>query len=213
MKITKLGHCCMIVEDSGLRVMTDPGAYSSLENEVKNIDVVLITHEHQDHFHLESLKKVLANNPEAKIFTNGAVGKLLDAEKITYEILEDGARKMIAGTAIEGFGKTHAPIYPSVTPVQNTGYFVADRFFYPGDAFYDPKKPVEILALPMAGPWLKISESIDYAKSLKPKVCFPVHDGMLNSHGLALIDRLPAGLLKHFKVGFKTLKLGEAEEL
>jgi hypothetical protein len=30
---------------------------------------------------------------------------------------------------------------------------------------------------------MKISEAIDYAKLLKPKICFPVHDGMLKYTG------------------------------
>ena len=34
-----------------------------------------------------------------------------------------------------------------------------------------------ILALPLAAPWLKLSEAIDYAKEVRPNICFPVHDG------------------------------------
>lgn len=58
----------------------------------------------------------------------------------------------------------------------NTGFMFEDRFFYPGDAYTDPGCPVEILALPVSGPWVKIGEAIDYALKLKPKVAFPVHD-------------------------------------
>jgi len=163
--------------------MTDPGAWSTRQNEERNIDYVFITHEHQDHFHLESLKVVLKNNPKAKIVTNRGVGKLLEKEGIGYELLEDKQSKTVSGVLLEGFGEKHAVIYQDFGQVQNTGYFIANRFFYPGDAFYNPGKPVEILALPVAGPWLKISEVIDYAKLLKPKICFPVHDGMLKYLG------------------------------
>ncbi len=34
-----------------------------------------------------------------------------------------------------------------------------------------------ILALPLAAPWLKLSEAIDYAKEVRANICFPVHDG------------------------------------
>ncbi|HBV01227.1 MAG TPA: hypothetical protein DEF00_02395 [Candidatus Taylorbacteria bacterium] len=183
MNITKLGHCCMVIEEAGVRIMTDPGAYSTLQDEARNIDYIFITHEHQDHFHLESLKVVLKNNPKAKIVTNRGVGKLLEKEGIGYELLEDKQSKTVSGVLLEGFGEKHAVIYQDFGQVQNTGYFIANRFFYPGDAFYNPGKPVEILALPVAGPWLKISEVIDYAKLLKPKICFPVHDGMLKYLG------------------------------
>ncbi|KKU68204.1 MAG: putative Zn-dependent hydrolase of beta-lactamase fold protein [Parcubacteria group bacterium GW2011_GWA2_47_16] len=159
--------------------MTDPGAWSTRQNEEKNIDYVFITHEHQDHFHLESLKTVLKNNPKAKIVTNASVGKLLDVEKIPHEILEHGGAKEFSSVYVEGHGEKHEIIYKSFGQVVNTGYFFQKRFFYPGDAFHNPKKPVEILALPVAGPWMKISDAIDYAKLLKPKVCFPIHDGML----------------------------------
>lgn len=133
------------------------------------------------------------------------MGKLLDAEKIAYQLLEHGgaeefglnrpreavgrtsdetsSRGVLGGVHVEGHGEKHATIYQDFGQVQNTGYFFANRFFYPGDAFYNPHKPVEILALPVAGPWLKISDAIDYAKALKPKVAFPVHDGMLKFLG------------------------------
>jgi len=28
MKITKLGHCCLLIETKGKRVLTDPGSYT-----------------------------------------------------------------------------------------------------------------------------------------------------------------------------------------
>jgi len=48
MTLTKLGHCCLIIEDQGLRILTDPGEYTILQNQVKDIDLILITHEHAD---------------------------------------------------------------------------------------------------------------------------------------------------------------------
>lgn len=194
MRITKLGHCCLLIEEGGVKILTDPGAWSTRQNEVKEVDVTLITHEHQDHFHIESLRAVLANNPKARVITNRGVGALLDKEGIAYELLEDKQSKTISGILLEGFGEKHAVIYKEFGQVQNTGYFIANRFFYPGDAFFvptcaadgaagRPQKPVEILALPVCGPWMKISEAIDYAKALKPKVAFPVHDGMLKIIG------------------------------
>lgn len=173
----------LIRENKPVRILTDPGAWSTRQNEVRGVDVILITHEHQDHFHLESLKTVLKNNPSAKVITNRGVGKLLDKEGIAHELLEDKQSKSISGILLEGFGEKHAVIYKEFGQVVNTGYFIANRFFYPGDAFYNPQKPVEILALPVCGPWMKMAEAIDYAKALKPKIAFPVHDGMLKIIG------------------------------
>ncbi len=207
MKITKLGHCAMIIEEKGLRILTDPGNYSTAQNGVTGVDIILITHEHGDHFHLDSLKAVLKNNPQAVVITNSAVGKLLDAESISYQLVEHGQGKTISEVLFEGFGQAHAPIYKSWGSVENTGYFIANRFFYPGDAFTQPGKAVEILALPVAGPWLKISECIDYALAVNPTVCFPVHDRMLKFGGGN--HKVPEIILKEKGIQFSVFEEGK----
>ncbi len=195
MKITKFGHCCLLIEDKGKRILVDPGSYTTEQNTVKNIDFILITHEHQDHFHLDSLKQVLKNNPEAKIITNNGVGTLLAKENIDFILIEHGQSFDADGVSIEGFGEKHAYIRPGVPQADNTGYFIANRFFYPGDAFTNPNKAIDMLALPVAGPWLKISDVIEYVELLKPKNCFPVHDGMMNEFGQEYFKRtLPSAL-------------------
>ncbi|OGY98500.1 MAG: hypothetical protein A2855_01800 [Candidatus Liptonbacteria bacterium RIFCSPHIGHO2_01_FULL_57_28] len=179
MKITKYGHCCLLVEEGGLRILTDPADLSTGQEAARNIDLILITHEHGDHFHIDSLKAVLANNPQAKVVTNRAVGALMQPAGLGFELLEHGGSRTDKSILIEGIGEEHAVIYPSIPNVQNTGYLIAKKFFYPGDALTDPGRPVDILALPVAGPWMKISDAVDYARALKPKTWFPVHDGIL----------------------------------
>ncbi|MEP7103397.1 MAG: MBL fold metallo-hydrolase [Candidatus Dojkabacteria bacterium] len=210
MKITKFGHCCLLIEENGVRILTDPGVYSTQQTEVKNIDVVLITHEHQDHFHVDSLKILLQNNPQAKVITNTAVGKLLDQEGIKYQILEDSQNTTEKEILIEGFGKDHAIVYKTV-PAQNTGYFINNKFFYPGDSFFNPGKPVQILALPVAGPWMKISEAIDYALNVKAQVTFPVHDGILKDTNLG--SRMPSIVLEQNGLKFQILELNKEYNL
>jgi len=172
------------VETGGKKIMTDPGFYT-LEDQEKesNIDLILITHEHPDHLHIESLKKVLANNIKAIIFTNDGVGKLLTEAGIKYEVLKDKTPRDFGGVEIEGHDCKHEEIFQDYGQVLNTGYFIDKRLFYPGDSFYNPGKPVEILALPVAGPWVKIKDAIIYALEVKPQICFPVHDGMLKPFG------------------------------
>jgi len=162
--------------------MTDPGMYSVEQQALeRNIDIVLITHEHQDHLHTDSLKQILKNNPRAQVISNASVGKLLEQEGITFTKLSHGDSLMQEGISFEGHGHDHAVIYPTIPSVENTGFLIDGRLFYPGDAFYNPEKPVEILALPVVAPWMKISEAIEYAKAIKPKKCFPVHDGMIRT--------------------------------
>lgn len=207
MRITKFGHCCMLVEESGLRILVDPGTYTTAQNGLENLDIILITQEHADHYDINSIKIVVSKNPGAKILTNSAVGSLLSKEGIAYSILEHGQKATERGVAIEGIGDKHAVLYPTLPIAQNTGYMIAGRLFYPGDALTLPNRPVEILALPIAGPWLKLSEAIDYAKAVKPKVCFPVHDGILKNPGP--LNFLPAKLLEPSGIRYVALEEGK----
>ncbi len=212
MKVTKLGHCCFVAEPKdGIRVMTDPGAFSTLQNEEKNISAVLITHEHQDHLHIESLKKVLENNPKALVITNASVGKLLDEAGIKYIKLEEGGKHDLGGVDISGFGNVHAEIYGIYGQVQNTGYMI-DGLCYPGDAFSYPDAKVDILALPVAGPWMKLKEAIDYSKNVNPRVAFPVHDAILSSF-TSFVPKIVDHFLQEQGVVLKVLELGKEEIL
>jgi L-ascorbate metabolism protein UlaG (beta-lactamase superfamily) len=184
MRITKIGHCCLLIEAHGKRLLTDPGNFSTEQDHLENIDAVLITHEHPDHLHMESLKNILALNPKAAVVSNSVVGKLLDAEHIPYIKVEHGDAQEIVGIEVEGFGTNHAVIYSSFPPMYNTGYFIDNTLFYPGDALTNPQKPVKILALPIAGPWIKLSEVIEYVKELHPSMCFPVHDAVVAQSAL-----------------------------
>lgn len=212
MKITKLGHSCLLVEEKEARILIDPGSslYSTLQNDVKNLDVVLITQIHGDHFDLESLNKILANNPAVKIYTIREVKDELNKAGIACEILGNNQSIEVRGVKVEGFGEKHAEIYKEQPLAGNTGYMIAERFYHPGDAFYKPGKPVEILALPVAGPWMKISEAIDYAREVKPKVCFPIHDANLKSFGVA--HKHPSTYLPPAGIEFTVIETGESKE-
>ncbi len=210
MKIKKIGHCCLIVETKDIRIMTDPGTFTTGQDHEKNISIILITHEHADHFHVESVKRILANNPDAKVITNTAVGKLLEQEGIAHELLEHGGAVIMHDIAFEGHGEHHAQIYKEFGQVQNTGFFIDGTLFYPGDAFINPEKAVPILALPVAGPWMKISEAIDYALLVKPTQAFPVHDAILKHP--AMMQDLLTVILKTEGVNLVALREGDEHD-
>ncbi len=211
MKITKYGHCSLLIEEGSLRILTDPGNLSPSQKEARNVHLVLITHEHPDHFHLESLKEVLANNPGAHIITNSAVARLLTEAGLQGELLEHGGKKSLQGVELEGFGEKHAEIYKEIGQVQNTGYFIAEKLFYPGDALYDPARPIDVLALPVGGPWVKVRDFMDYAMTVKPRLAFPVHDGGLKSPGVA--HRAPSLVLPKMGIEFRIPEDGTAFEV
>ena len=211
MRITKLGHSCLSIEDGEGKLLTDPGMYSTAQNNVTGVSVVLISHEHPDHFHIESLKKVLEHNPKAEIFTNKAVGRLLAKEDIRFTLLEHHQKKIVSGFLIEGYGEKHAEILPSMAVVPNTGFLINEKLFFPGDAFYNPKREIEALALPVCGPWLKLSEAIAYAKEVDPHIAFPIHDGMLKIAGP--FHRLPEAELTKAGIEFRVLTNGQSMKI
>ncbi len=209
MRITKIGQCCLLIEVEGKRVLTDPGRFTKDQNELRDIDLILITHEHADHFHVESLQAVIEHNPRAEIITNSGVGALLSEANINHTVLEGRATSTSAGINLAAYDGQHAEIYEEYGQVQNTGYFIADTLFYPGDAYIQPERPVSVLALPVAGPWCKSTDVIRYALAVKPHKVFPVHDWLLNEDGIAVTYGVIESNLSTQNIEFVRLHNGE----
>lgn len=212
MKVTKLGHCCLIIEVGGKRLLTDPGNFTSGYDAVSEIDIVLITHEHADHLHIPALKQVLEQSPQAKVVANSAVGKLLQAESIPHELLEGLANTDCCGVKLTAHDAKHEEIYEDFGQVQNTGYFIAEQLFYPGDSFAVPPYHVPVLALPVAGPWCKVGDAVRYALQVKPDKAFPVHDGMLVEGRVGSVHAVPHKVLNESGIDFVPLGPGQSAE-
>lgn len=213
MKITKFGQCCLLIEIEGIRILTDPGGYTTAQNEVTDLDLILITHEHADHLHTDSLKTIVKNNPQASVITNMSVGKILGELGIKFAILEGEAVTKVAGLTLEAKDGTHAEIFESYGMVQNTGYFIAEKLFYPGDAYTTLDKPVPVLALPVGGPWCRATDAIHYAIAVAPEQVFPVHDIHLNERGLSMMHGLVGAQLKERGIAFTPLLNDQTIEL
>jgi len=213
MHITKLGHCCLLIETNGKRILTDPGFLSTSQNDLVNVDIILVTHEHKDHLHTESLEIILKNNPNAVVVTNSSVGKILTDLKIPYDILEGENSAQFLDINLAACDGKHEEIVGEYGQVQNTGYFIDEKLFYPGDAYTNPGRNVPALALPVAGPWCKVSEVIKYALEIKPRIAFPVHDGILTEAGQAITHGVVGTRLIEAGIKFTTLKNGETVEI
>ena len=141
MKITKIGHCCLLIEEKGIRILTDPGSYTvEAHSRLKDIDFILFTHEHQDHFHIESLKTVLANNQKALVYANSSVSMLLESAGIHHIKMSHLQEASLKGIRLAAFGEKHAQMHSSIPVSENMGFFIDERMWYPGDSFTDPKK-------------------------------------------------------------------------
>lgn len=213
MKITKYGHSCLLVEENFVKIVTDPGKWNRTPD-ATNVNAILITHEHQDHFELSQVKEILEKSPEALVITHEAVAVKLAEAGIPHVTIEPGGTIDVNGVSVESFGTEHAIIYGSVSPCRNTGYLIAGKLFAPGDALHDiPSKPVEILALPCGGPWMRLSEAIDYAKKVKPKAVFPIHDAIYTEEYRSdLIPRIVGGNLENAGITFADLAPGASAE-
>lgn len=178
MHITKFGHSCVLIEEQSAKILIDPGVYSHGHEERTGLDAVLITHEHPDHCSVDSLYKIMANNPQATVITNSGTAEVVKKAGIPYRILDAGQSTTVKDVTVEGFGTDHNIIHSSIPIIRNTGYLIANTFFHPGDSYTVPDKAVTILALPTGGPWLKIGEAIDFALKVHPRIAFPIHDAM-----------------------------------
>jgi L-ascorbate metabolism protein UlaG (beta-lactamase superfamily) len=58
--------------------------------------------------------------------------------------------------------------------------------FHPGDAYDAEPGQVDILALPLNAPWTASRDTVAFAQRISPRVCFPIHDGLLNADGRQL---------------------------
>jgi L-ascorbate metabolism protein UlaG (beta-lactamase superfamily) len=213
MKITKFGHSCLLIEDSNTRLIIDPGSFSSSQNTAQNIQAIFITHIHQDHCDIESIKAILALNPAATIYTNVAVGEELSKHNIAFTLAEAGADLMVGSINVKAFGTDHAIISPSMPIAANTGYLFNNKLFHPGDAFTIPNTPIEILAFPLTAPWSNIGQTMEYLENFHPKICFPIHDAILSEAGLAVYQRLTQIPTQKTGTEYKILELNKEYEL
>lgn len=178
MRLTKFAHSCVLVENDDARLLIDPGNYSHGFEDLTRLTAVLITHQHPDHADLDRLPQLLERNPDAAVFADVGTAELLAKVDIDATPVRGGDHFDL-GTGVDVHGEVHAVIHPEIPVVPNVGYLVAGRFFHPGDSFTPPDADVEILGLPTAAPWQKLSEAVDFLRELSPAVAVPIHEAVL----------------------------------
>ncbi|MFE2725674.1 MBL fold metallo-hydrolase [Kitasatospora sp. NPDC059327] len=210
MRITKFGHACVRLEHGDTTLVIDPGMFTD-PAALAGADAVLITHEHVDHFEEARLRAALAADPALRVWTNGAVAAQLDGLAQRVAVVGEGDAFEVGGIGVSVHGEWHAVIHPDIPLVPNIGFLFDGRLFHPGDALTVPPHVVETLLLPIAGPWTKVSELVDYVREAGPRRALPIHDAVLSPAGLAVHTRLvgPAGP----GTGAELCTLGEGESL
>jgi len=210
MILTKYEHACFTVEKDGKLLVVDPGVWTTDLPALESVVAIVVTHEHPDHFDVNALGAIIGHNPDARIYAH---------ENITRQFGDTlPATAVVAGEGIEAgpfklefYGGEHAVIHPDMPVVANLGVMVNGKIYYPGDSFTLPERPVDVLALPTAAPWLKISETFDFLMNVKPRLAFPTHDAISSDVGKQLPDRMVPMFAE--KVGTTYQRLHEPIEI
>ncbi|GGZ56063.1 MBL fold metallo-hydrolase [Streptomyces subrutilus] len=189
MKLTKRLHSCVQLEKDGRTLVIDPGAFSEPDAGL-GADVLLVTHEHPDHFEEGRLRAALDANPAAGLWTLDSVARLLaPAYPGRVHTVGHGDAFTAAGFEVAVHGELHAVIHPDMPRVTNVGYLVDGSVFHPGDALTVPGVPVDTLMLPVHAPWNKIAEVIDYVREVAPRRAVDIHDAYLADLARPIYDR------------------------
>jgi L-ascorbate metabolism protein UlaG (beta-lactamase superfamily) len=182
MELTHFGHACVLVEifaqDTTTRILIDPGAYSAGFEELRDLDLILVTHAHPDHLDADRLRALAGHNPNA--FIVHSPGAAAAVEGLAATVAVPGEKLGVNGIeiAVTGSGG-HACIHPDFPASDNNGYLIDGRVLHPGDALDPVSSSVEVLLVPAGGPWMKIGEAIDYARAVEPRIVVPIHQAGL----------------------------------
>ena len=181
MEVTHFGHSCVLLDTGAARLLIDPGNFSADFEGLTGIDAVLVTHQHPDHLDPERLPALLKANPQARLVVDSGTAGQLGAMKIDVEpeIVEPGTAVQIGGARVEVLGGRHAEIHPDIPVIPNNAYLVDGTHLHPGDALDTVPGDVDVLFLPAAAPWSKISETIEYLRAVAPGTAVPIHQAIL----------------------------------
>lgn len=179
MTTTHLGHACLLHETASDRVLIDPGTMSSFAD-LTDLTAVLVTHEHADHVDVPAVLALLAANPGATLVCDTSTA----ASFPSATVAEPGDVLSLGSVTVSVLGGVHAPVYGDVPDCPNLAYLLDDGvLLHPGDSFFVPPTPVQTLAVAIDGPWLKISEAVDYVLTVGPETVLPIHEGETTDPG------------------------------
>lgn len=184
LKITFLGHGSLMLDFNGMNISIDPFSRVANYAELPKADLILLTHEHQDHLDLDALEDVrmdktvivltetCANQVDGGIVMhNGDVRNLndLNIEAVpAYNLVH----KRDSGQAFHPKGIGNGYVLT----------FGDKRVYIAGDTENTPEMKtlpeIDVAFLPMNLPFTMTPEMVaDAAKAFRPKILYPYHFG------------------------------------
>lgn len=177
-KIHWLGHASFFIDGLTAKIYIDP---YQIKKDFLQADIILITHEHFDHFSIEDIKKI------AKADTS-IVGPKVIEKKLTFPIktISPGEKLNIKGIEIEG-----VPAYnlnKSFHPKSHAylGFIITvdgSRIYHAGDTDFIPEMKTlkaDIVLLPIGGTYtMDAKEAAEAANAINPKFAVPMHWGSI----------------------------------
>lgn len=226
MVIEKFLHSCLRITHDGHRLLTDPGAFCFADGRVKPedlgpVDVILLTHEHPDHFEPEALRTIVQHQVlNTVILAHPPLAEKVRAAGLPCEDIAPGTARTIGAFTIEAMDTPHGPLPLPLPPhcgylmtgAGSVKHLVSDTWslYHPGDSLVFPAgRTVETLALPVAGPWCTIVAAVEAAKALRPKLAFPIHDAIIQPFFIDRLHWMVGEGLKGSGIRFIPAQLGE----
>ncbi|BAD86421.1 hydrolase, metallo-beta-lactamase superfamily [Thermococcus kodakarensis KOD1] len=180
MKIIWYGHSCFWIETKGVKFLIDP--YPEVDDDrIGDVDYILITHEHTDHY---GKVELLSRLRDATVIGPKQVYLMAVADGVTK------AREIDAGETIElENGVKVTAIYVEHPSSQYPlGYIIeGDKtVFHPGDTYSTPafqrlRGKIDVLLVPISGrSTANEREAAQIIEDIRPKVVIPMHYGVYN---------------------------------
>jgi len=183
-----IGHATIMMRYKNLVIHVDPVSEYADYKKMPKADLILVTHEHHDHFDAQAIAAVTKKG--TAVVLNNAARNLLKSG----QALEQGDSAMIHGIkikAIPAYNTTQGrdKFHPKG---RDNGYVLSisgRNIYIAGDTENTPEmaqlKDIDIAFLPMNQPYTMTPEQFAQAvKDFKPKIVYPYHYGETDPAGL-----------------------------